>query len=84
VNKATARHLLRRAGWSEAEIVLAERVMRHDGTRRRESVLPTLTTFAERHADSGNTGEHEAWTRLIEMLRTDPALVDAVAALLTL
>lgn len=80
MNKATARHILRKKSWSEPEIVLAERILRHDGSRRKETVLPTLRRFAANQEEE----ERIAWARLIQMLETDETLIDALLALLSL
>ena len=80
MNKAVARHMLLNNAWSAEEVLLAERVLRHDGTRRRDTVLPTLTQFASRQSGA----ESEAWQRLLDTLREDGRLIDALHALLAL
>jgi len=80
MNKAMARHLLRTNNWDTSEILLAERIIRHDGTRHKASIIPTLKTFVSRQAES----EQEAWHRLIAMLEKDEKLVDALLALIAL
>ena len=75
-----ARHLLRKHAWTEAEIVLAERVLRHDGSRRRTAILETL----ERFAANQSAEEKKAWARLLDMLKNNEGLVDALHVLLAL
>lgn len=81
MNKAVARHALRQAGWRESEITMAERILRHDGSRRSPQVLTILQAYAERQTDDG---EREAWERLTHTIEADPSLADAVVALLAL
>ena len=80
MNKAMGRHLLKQAGWKDAEILMAERVLRHDGNRRVESVRPTLERFVAGRDDA----EKAAWDPLMATLDQNVQLVEALAALLKL
>ena len=75
-----ARHMLRTHAWTESEILLAERVLRHDGSRRKASIVPTLQRFAMRQPPE----EKEAWARLTQMLESNEELVTALHSLLAL
>ena len=75
-----ARHMLRTHAWTESEILLAERVLRHDGSRRKASIVPTLQRFATRQPPE----EKEAWARLTQMLESNEELVNALHSLLAL
>ena len=65
MNKAMARHYLRETGWTEPQMRMAERVLRHDGSRRSSAALATLQRFADVR-DEPN--EREAWRALVERL----------------
>jgi len=80
MNKAMARHYLKKAGWVEAEMLLAERVLRHNGSRGIRP-LSTLKTFAEGRTEAT---ERAAWARLIERIEGDAQQEEALGALLSL
>lgn len=80
MNKALARHILTQNKWSPEEILLAERVLRHDGARRQSSILPTLRYFAATQPPS----EAVAWARLLGSLQEDERLVECLHVLLSL
>lgn len=80
MNKALARHILTQNQWSPEEILLAERVLRHNGARRQSSILPTLMGFAATQPPS----EAAAWARLLGSLQEDAQLVECLNALLAL
>lgn len=81
MNKAMARHLLLARGWQQPELAMAVRVLRHDSSRRPESVLPTLRTFAERY-DGGS--ERAAWDAIVGRIEADPEQASALVALLAI
>ncbi len=81
MNKAMARHVLKQAGWRDAEIAMAGRVLRHDATRRSPQVLEVLRGYM---AEQTEGGERAAWERLTGWIEADPRQGEALAALLAL
>jgi len=73
---------LKTAGWGEAEITMATRVLRHNASRRAPAVLQVLKDFTA--ARDAETGERAAWERLVGMIEADPKQIDALIALLSL
>jgi len=78
MHKAVARDLLRRAGWTEAQLTMALRIMAYDGARRADQVADALAAFGGRSEDAS---EEAAWAALAERVRADPQQADALVAL---
>ena len=78
MNKAVARDLLRKAGWSEPQLVMALRIMAYDGARSAAGTAAVIAAFAERCEDSG---EATAWRAIVAKLQADPQQADALWAL---
>lgn len=81
MNKAVARHNLKVAGWRDPEIVMAERILRHDGSRRSPQVLAVLQAYTAQQTEGA---EREAWELLTASIQADSGLADALVALLAL
>lgn len=81
MHKAVARHMLARAGWTEPEIGMATRVLRHNASRRSPRVLEVIRAFA---SAIDEPGERASWDTLVGRLEADPAQRDALVALLAL
>ncbi|TNF37235.1 MAG: hypothetical protein EP329_03745 [Deltaproteobacteria bacterium] len=78
MHKAVARDLLRKAGWSEPQLVMALRIMAYDGARSATDTPEVIAAFAERSEDAG---EKAAWRALAAKLSQDPQQAEALWAL---
>jgi hypothetical protein len=81
MHKAVARHTLRQAGWTEPEITLVTRVLRHDSCRGDGQVLRVLSSFRDLRSDPAERGE---WDGLVARVEGDPQLAPALWALLAI
>ena len=81
MNKAAARHYLKQAGWNDASIAMAERILRHDASRRAPAVVATLRGYAARQQAPS---EQMAWAEIVGWIEADDRQVEALIALLAL
>lgn len=78
MHKAVARDLLRKAGWSEAQITMCLRIMAYDGARSAAGVASVVRAFADRHEDPT---EATTFGALAARVEADPAQAEALWAL---
>lgn|GEM_PF-2259345 len=78
MHKAVARDLLRKAGWSEPQLVMALRIMAYDGARSPATTTEVIAAFAERCEDAA---EGEAWRGIAAKIAEDPRQAEALWAL---
>lgn len=78
MHKAVARDVLRRAGWTEPQLVMALRIMAYDGARSAAGTADVIAAFAERSEDAS---EAAAWRGVVAKLRADPQQAEALWAL---
>lgn len=75
MHQAVARDILRKGGWSAAEITMALRIMAYDGARSARQTPEVLAAFAARSRDAG---ERAAWEAVVARIRAAPEQAEAL------
>ncbi len=78
MHQAVARDILRKGGWSQAEITMALRILAYDGARSALTTVTVIAAFAERADDAS---EQRAWRAIAARLEANPQQSEALWSL---